>query len=136
MRCRFSPEETEQRAALLGQSAEALPFAARVFPRNDTHVAGQRFSVCEPPWIAEEDVRCQRGDRSHPGMRQEQLCPRPLPSLVGHLLSQLFDFLVYLTVQCLHRSPTILSVRRQLQELELCLSVVTPQARTASQSIG
>src|SRR5262249_38601033 len=54
---RLAPEEAQQRVALFAQSAQPLSATTGVFTRDDTRIAGQRFAVSKPRWIAQEHFR-------------------------------------------------------------------------------
>ena len=73
---RFSPQETQHRAALLGQSAEALSLAAGVLARNDPDVAGYRLAIREALRIAQEYIRGQCRHRPYSRMGPRLSCPR------------------------------------------------------------
>jgi hypothetical protein len=50
-------QEEQKRTALFGHSSQPLPLSAGVFPRNESHVTGQRPAIYEPPRIAQEYLR-------------------------------------------------------------------------------
>jgi hypothetical protein len=64
---RFTPQKTKKRIPLFTQSPQSLPTSAGVFARNQSHIAGHRFSIHEPLGLTQKGFCRQGRNRPHPG---------------------------------------------------------------------
>src|SRR5215471_6573810 len=135
MRTGLTPEKSQQWASLFGYSTKPLVLSTGIFPRDDPYITGQSLAIGKPPRIAQEYFGRQCRDRSHSGMRHQQLCPRTMFSLLSNSLGQLLDLRFHLSVHRQQRIPSIRGMWRQGQERDFRLAIVAPQTRTSTQTI-
>src|SRR5215831_15604327 len=62
------PKKTQQRITLFRDFSEPPASPAGAFLRNQPHVAGQRLTIVESLWVAQEHICGQCGNRPHSGM--------------------------------------------------------------------
>src|SRR5580704_10295738 len=78
----FTPQESQQRIALFGQTTQSLSPSTGIVTRNDSYITSQGLAVCESSWIAQKHVSRQGGDRSYSRMSHQQPCSGSSTSLL------------------------------------------------------
>lgn len=90
----FTPQEAQQRVALLGERAASLSPAAGVLTGNHADIAGDRLAIQESRCVAEKDLCRQRGDRADTRMAYQQPCLRTLLGAGSDRLIQFIDLVL------------------------------------------